>query len=64
MTPNHKNCLSAARKWRNKYWAYRAKWELFKRQQDEVAANAIYQKMVLALDNVGYLTKKAEQLTH
>lgn len=63
-TPNRENCLNAARKWRHKYWAYRTKWEFFKRQQNETAANSIYHKMVVALDNVGYLTKKAEQLAH
>lgn len=62
--PSTENCLKAAKKWRNKYWIYRTKWELFKRQQNEIAASAIYHKMVIALDNVGYLTKKAEELAH
>ena len=48
--PSTANCLKAAKKWRNKYWIYRTKWELFKRQQNEVAASAIYHKMVIAFN--------------
>lgn len=58
------NCLKSAKSWRKKYFSYRTKWELFKRQQNETAADCIYEKMVFALDNAVYLTKKAEQLTH
>ncbi|OOF38836.1 hypothetical protein BKK49_09030 [Rodentibacter rarus] len=57
-------CLKSARIWRNKYFLYRSKWEFFKRQKNEVAANAIYGKMVFYLDTAVYLTKKAEQLSH
>lgn len=62
--PSQENCLNSARKWRNKYHVCRQKWEFFKRQQNETAATAIYYDMVVALDNVIYLTKKAEQLAH
>ncbi|THA08979.1 hypothetical protein [Rodentibacter pneumotropicus] len=57
-------CLKSARSWRKKYFSYRIKWEQFKRQQNETAANSIYEKMVFALDTAAYLTKKAELLTH
>ncbi|OOF58905.1 hypothetical protein [Rodentibacter myodis] len=61
---NPAGCLKSAGKWRDKYHRYRTKWEYFKRQNNETAANAIYHKMVMALDNVSYLTKKAEELAH
>ena len=61
---SRENCLKSAKSWRKRYYAYRIKWEQFKRQQDETAAESIYEKMVFAIDNAAYLIKKAEQLPH
>lgn len=63
-TPNAENCLSSARKYRHDFYMYRQKWERFKQQNNEIAANAVYEKMLLALDKAVYLTKTAELLTH
>lgn len=62
--PNAESCLSAARKHRHDFYFYRQKWERFKHQNNETAARAVYEKMVLALDKAVFLTKTAEKLAH
>lgn len=64
ITPTPERCLAAKGKWLRKFDKYRENWLRLKRNNEEKAADRVYQKMVTALECASHLHKKAEELAH